>query len=71
MNHQSQWSDRISGEAGASELYFVEGGWKRGVNKQEASLISHAAVEELITFMQGSHAHRHSHTNTHRHTHLR
>lgn len=43
------------------------GGWGGGregggiVNKQEAILISHAAVEELISLMWGSHTQKHTH----------
>lgn len=72
MKNERLRSGRNSGEAGASELFFGAGGWEGGVvNKQEAILISHAAVEELISFMQGSHTHTHWHSHTHPYIHMR
>lgn len=70
MNHQSLQSGKISDGAGASELYFGAGGWEGGgVNKKEAILISHAAVEELISFRRGCLLHTNTHTQRHVHTH--
>lgn len=68
MNHQSLWSGRSSGETGAPELYFGVEWWEGAVvNKQEAILISHAAVEELISFMLGSLSLTHTQSDTHTH----